>query len=117
MTTPPTILKGTLDLLALRALSWTPMHGFEIIEALERAAGAPIGIDDSALYQALYRLEAKGLLETEWGLTEHNRRARYYRLTAAGKNHLRAETKNWMQYAKTVSAILTATPTAARAGA
>ena len=117
MTTPPTILKGTLDLLALRALSWTPMHGFEIISALERAAGAPLGIDDSALYQSLYRLEARGLLETEWGLTEHNRRARYYTLTTAGKMHLRSETKNWMQYAKTVTTILTAAPTAVRAGA
>jgi PadR family transcriptional regulator, regulatory protein PadR len=115
--TPPPILKGTLDLLALRALSWTPMHGFEIMTALERAAGAPLGIDDSALYQSLYRLEAKGLLETEWGMTEHNRRARYYTLTTAGKSYLRSETKNWMQYAKTVTTILTATPSVARAGA
>jgi len=106
----PSILKGTLDLLVLRALSWAPMHGFEILSALERASGAPLGIDDSALYQALYRLEARGLLDTEWGVTDNNRRARYYKLTASGRAQLKAETKQWNAYMKTVSAILSATP-------
>ena len=102
------VLKGTLDLLVLRALSWTPMHGFEIVSWLERAANQSLDLDDSALYQAVYRLEERGLLEADWGVTENNRRARYYKLTAAGRTYLRAETRNWMQYAETVSAILTA---------
>ena len=102
------VLKGTLDLLVLRALSWTPMHGFEIVTWLERAANAALDVEDSALYQAVYRLEEKGLLEAEWGVTENNRRARYYKITAEGRAHLRAETRNWMQYAETVTNILTA---------
>jgi len=101
------VLKGTLDLLVLRALSWAPMHGFEIVSWLERAANGSLDFDDSALYQAVYRLEEKGLLTAEWGVTENNRRARYYKLTAAGRTHLRAETKNWVQYAGTVTDILT----------
>lgn len=102
------VLKGTLDLLVLRALSWTPMHGFEIVTWLERAGGGALELEDSALYQAVYRLEERGLLEADWGVTENNRRARYYKLTSAGRAFLRAETKNWMQYAETVSSILTA---------
>ena len=97
------VLKGTLDLLVLRALSWTPMHGFEIVSWLERAANGSLDLEDSALYQAVYRLEERGLLEADWGVTENNRRARYYKLTAAGRTHLRAETQNWMQYAETVT--------------
>lgn len=102
------VLKGTLDLLVLRALSWSPMHGFEIVSWLERAAGGSLDVDDSALYQAVYRLEERGMLAAEWGVTENNRRARYYKITAAGRAHLRAETKSWMQYAQTVTTILTA---------
>jgi transcriptional regulator len=101
------VLKGTLDLLVLRALTWTPMHGFEIVSWLEQAALGSLDIEDSALYQAVYRLEEKGLLQADWGVTENNRRARYYKLTAAGRAHLRAETKNWVQYADTVTTILT----------
>jgi PadR family transcriptional regulator PadR len=107
------VLKGTLDLLVLRALSWTPMHGFEIVSWLERAANASLDIEDSALYQAVYRLEERGLLQAEWGVTENNRRARYYKLTTAGRTHLRAETRNWVQYADTVTSILTASKSGA----
>lgn len=102
------VLKGTLDLLVLRALSWAPMHGFEIVTWLERAANSSLDFDDSALYQAVYRLEEKGLLLAEWGVTENNRRARYYKISPSGRAHLRAETKNWVQYAGTVTDILTA---------
>jgi transcriptional regulator len=101
------VLKGTLDLLVLRALSWSPMHGFEIVSWLERAAGGSLDVDDSALYQAVYRLEERGMLAAEWGVTENNRRARYYKITAAGRAHLRAETKSWVKYAQTVTTILT----------
>jgi transcriptional regulator len=103
------VVKGTLDLLVLRALGTGPMHGFEIVSWLERAAGGSLDVDDSALYQAVYRLEGRGLLEAEWGVTENNRRARYYTITAAGRTHLRAETKQWVQYSDLVTRILTTT--------
>ena len=109
------VLKGTLDLLVLRALTWAPMHGFEIVSWLEQAALGSLDIEDSALYQAVYRLEEKGLLQADWGVTENNRRARYYKLTAAGRAHLRAESKNWVQYADTVTTILTSASNASTA--
>ena len=111
------VLKGTLDLLVLRALSWSPMHGFEIVTWLERAANGSLELEDSALYQAVYRLEERGHLQAEWGVTENNRRARYYKLTAAGRACLRAETKNWVKYAETVTAILNAAKDGVAAGA
>lgn len=110
------VLKGTLDLLVLRALSWTPMHGFEIVSWLERAGSGALELEDSALYQAVYRLEERGLLQAEWGVTENNRRARYYKITPAGRAHLRAETKNWVEYAGTVTEILTAAKSALPGG-
>ena len=112
------VLKGTLDLLVLRALSWSPMHGFEIVSWLERAADGALDVEDSALYQAVYRLEERGLLQADWGVTENNRRARYYKITPAGRAHLRAETRNWVSYADTVTNILTvATPDSAKPSA
>lgn len=100
------VLKGTLDLLVLKALAWGPMHGFEVAAWLEERSDAALALDDSALYQALYRMEGKGLIAAEWGVTGNNRRARYYRLSAEGRAHLRAETSAWMRYAETVSRIL-----------
>ena len=82
------VIKGTLDVLVLKALSWTPMHGFEITRWLEQRSGGRIELEDSALYQALYRLEEKGLIEAKWGVTENNRRARYYTITRTGRRHL-----------------------------
>jgi transcriptional regulator len=104
------VIKGTLDVLALRALNVGPKHGFEIVEWLEQAAGGSLQIEDSALYQALYRLEERGYLKASWGVTANNRRARYYEITAKGKAHLQAETTNWLQYAKVVTAILSGAP-------
>ena len=101
------LLKGTLDMLVLRALSWDAMHGFEIITWLEDHSGGRLGVDDRALYQALQRLEERGLVAADWGVTENNRRARYYRISAAGRAHLRDETSHWLEYAKTVTEILT----------
>jgi PadR family transcriptional regulator, regulatory protein PadR len=101
------LVKGTLDVLVLKALSWTPMHGFEITSWLEARSGGALGVQDSALYQALHRLEARGLARAEWGVTANNQRARYYRLTAAGREHLVAETAQWVRYAETVTGILT----------
>ena len=102
------LVKGTLDVLVLKALSWTPMHGFEITTWLEQRSGGALGVQDSALYQALHRLEARGLTAADWGLTANSQRARYYRLTDAGRAHLAAETAQWVRYAETVTGILTA---------
>jgi transcriptional regulator len=107
---PLPVVKGTLDVLVLRALAWSAMHGFEITAHLERESGGALDIDDSALYQALYRLEARGHVAAEWGVTANNRRARYYALTPAGRAHLRAETARWLRYSKVVTAILAPEP-------
>ena len=104
------VVKGTLDLMVLKALQWTPMHGFEITAWLEERSEAGLSVDDSAIYQALYRLVARKLVKAEWGLTDNNRRARYYRPTAAGEAYLRAETTRWIRYTETVTGILTAEP-------
>jgi PadR family transcriptional regulator, regulatory protein PadR len=100
------ILKGTLDLLVLKALTWAPMHGFEITEWLEDRSDGGLDVDDSALYQALYRMEQRGLVTADWGVTENNRKARYYRLTSAGRAHLKAETSQWLRYSELVTGIL-----------
>ena len=104
------LVKGTLDMLVLKALSWTPMHGFEITTWLEARSAGTLGVQDSALYQALHRLEARGLAIAEWCVTANTQRARYYRLTDAGHAHLAAETAQWVRYAETVTGILTAAP-------
>ena len=100
------LLKGTLDLLILKTLSWGPMHGYAIATWLEQRSDGALGVDDSALYQALQRMEGRGWLAAEWGTTEHNRRARYYKLTAAGRQRLRTESAIWMRYTKSVTSIL-----------
>jgi PadR family transcriptional regulator PadR len=101
------LMKGTLDVLVLKALAWAPMHGFEITTWLEDRSGGTLGVQDSAMYQALQRLGARGLVSAEWGLTPNNQKARYYSLTKAGRGHLAAETEQWVRYADTVTTILT----------
>ena len=108
MAEPLPLVKGTLDVLVLKALSWTPMHGFEITSWLEERSGGSIGVQDSALYQALHRLEERGLVKAEWGVTPNNQRARYYSVTRPGRAHLVAATEQWVRYAETVTGILTA---------
>ena len=102
------VVKGTLDVLVLKALSWGPMHGFEVTSWLEDRSSGTLGVEDSALYQAFYRLEERNLVSADWGVTENNRKARYYRITSAGRAFLRAQTTQWLRYAETVSGILTA---------
>src|SRR5512135_2612436 len=85
------LLKGTLDVLVLKALSFGPMHGFEITRWIEDGSGGEIPIESAALLQALHRLEERRLVAAEWGITENNRRARYYSVTPAGKTRLRTE--------------------------
>ena len=82
------LLKGTLDLLVLKALSSGSMHGYRITRWLEESSKGAVGVEDSALYQALHRLEGRKLVEAKWGVTENNRRARYYKLTPRGREHL-----------------------------
>ena len=100
------LLKGTLDLLILKTLSWGPMHGYAIATWLEDRSGGTLGVDDSALYQALQRMEGRGWLSAEWGTTENNRRARYYKVTAAGRQRLRTESDTWLRYTASVTSIL-----------
>src|SRR3982750_4008958 len=99
------VLQGTLDLLVLKALSWTPMHGYNILDWLRRATHAELRIEDAALYPALHRMEARGLIDSEWGVSENNRRAKYYSLTAAGKRALRAEATSWNRYVNIVARV------------
>ncbi len=101
------LVKGTLDLLVLKALSWTPMHGFEITQWVEGRSKGTLDVRDSALYQALHRLEERDLVSADWGVTENNQRARYYRLTKGGRARLAAETAQWVRYASTLTSILT----------
>lgn len=107
------VVKGTLDLLVLKALSWTPMHGFEITSWLEDRSDGALEYDDSAIYQALYRLEKQGFISAQWGVTENNRKARYYRILRAGQEHLRTGTERLVRYTQLVAAILTAAVQAA----
>lgn len=100
------LVKGMLDTLVLRALSWTPMHGVEIIGWLEDRSGGRLAADDSAVYQAVYRMEARGLVSAEWGVTTSNRRARYYAITPAGRAYLRTETRRWLRTAQLVVDVL-----------
>ena len=107
------LVRGTLDALVLKALCWTPMHGFEITSWLEERTGGELEVNDSALYQALYRMEERGLVKAEWGVTENNRRARYYAITPAGQRYLAEEAERFLRYARTVGGILgAATPDA-----
>jgi PadR family transcriptional regulator, regulatory protein PadR len=100
------LLHGTLDLLVLKALSTTPMHGFGLSKWVEQRAGGELEIVDSALYKALHRLEDDGAIVAEWGVSDNNRRAKYYSLTARGRQRLRAETATWQRYVLAVSGIL-----------
>lgn len=102
------LLKGTLDVLVLKTLSWGPMHGFEIISWLEDRSGGRLNVDDAALLQALHRMEERGWIVADWGVTENNRRARYYELTAKGRNQLKDEAAQMREYADALTAILDA---------
>lgn len=107
MSSPLPVLRGTLDVLVLRALLRSSMHGFEITTWLETQAAGDLLILDSALYQSLYRLERRRLIIGEWRVTPNSRRARYYSLTARGHARLRSDTGDWLRYARVITAILT----------
>jgi PadR family transcriptional regulator len=103
------VVRGTLDVLVLKLLTWGPMHGFELVTRLEEESGHGLQLEDAALYQALRRMEERGFVEAEMGLTENNRRARYYAITTKGRAQLRAETAKWTRYSAMVSGILART--------
>jgi PadR family transcriptional regulator PadR len=100
------ILQGTLDVLILRALADGPQHGYAVSRWVHERTDGTLVIEDAPLYKALRRLEAAGAVEAEWGASENNRRARYYRLTHAGRRRLKAETSAWARYATAVADVL-----------
>jgi PadR family transcriptional regulator PadR len=104
------VIRGTLDLLILKSLSWGPMHGLAVLQWIEQGSQRQLQIEEGALYPALHRMEQKGWLESEWGYTEKSRRARFYRLTAAGRRQLAAELSRWGRYTDAVSLVLGAEP-------
>ena len=102
------LLRGTLDLLILKTISWAPMHGLEVLRWIEQATEQRLQIEEGALYPALHRLEQRGWLEAEWRYTERNRKAKYYRLTAAGRRQLVAELSKWSRYTEAVALVIAA---------
>ena len=102
------LLPGTLDLLVLKTLAWGPTHGLGVLRSIENVTHGELLIEEGALYPALHRLEERGWLDAEWGITEKNRRAKFYRLTAAGRRQLAAEVSRWSRYANVVQLVLNA---------
>lgn len=102
------LLRGTLDLLILKALSWGPMHGLAVLRWLEQVTHARLQVEEGALYPALHRMEQKGWLDAEWGMTDKNRKAKYYRLNANGRRQLRTELSRWARYTEAVALVLSA---------
>jgi transcriptional regulator len=100
------LIQGTVDLLVLRALQQGPVHGYAVSRWIRERTDAVISMEDAALYQALHRLEARGWVESEWGVSENNRRAKYYSLTTAGRRQLRDEVATWQRYAAAMSRVI-----------
>lgn len=100
------VLRGTLDLLILKTLAIEPMHGWGIAQRIQQLSRGVLDVNQGSLYPALQRLELKGAIDAEWRPSEHNRRARYYRLTSAGRRALGAETQSWRRYVSAVEWIL-----------
>ena len=103
------LLQGTLDLLILQALAWGAMHGYGVSRLIRERTNEVLLVEDAALYQALHRLERKGSIEAEWGVSDNNRRAKFYKLTAAGRQHLSAQTDSWARLAAAVTQVLNTT--------
>ncbi len=103
------LLQGSLDGLVLKTLSWEPMHGFGIARWLRRVTDDALQLEEGTLYPALYRMENRGWIRAEWRLTENNRRAKYYQLTAAGRRQLAREADNWVRFANAMAKVFSAT--------
>jgi transcriptional regulator len=103
---PMELLQGTLDVLVLRTLVWGPMHGYAVSRWIRERTDGVLAIEDAPLYKALHRLERAGYVSADWGLSENNRRARYYALTASGRRHLKVEESAWRRYTAAVAKVL-----------
>ena len=104
------LLPGTLDILVLKAVSLGPLHGYGVLLRIEQMTGGALLVEQGALYPALFRLEQQGLLDTEWGVSDNNRRAKFYRLTPAGRRRLKDGTAGWNRLAAAMAAALQARP-------
>jgi len=104
------LLQGTLDVLVLRALSWGPTHGYGVARFIRDGSTGSFKVLDGALYTALHRMEERGWVASEWGASDKKKRAKFYRLTAAGRRALRAETETWNDYAAAVARVMVAVP-------
>ena len=104
------LLQGTLDMLILKAVSLGDLHGYGVLLRLQQLTGGRLQIQQGSLYPALYRLERKGWIESEWGESENNRRAKFYRLTGSGRKHLKTETALWNDFSSVVAGVLRAIP-------
>ncbi|HVX41420.1 MAG TPA: PadR family transcriptional regulator [Gemmatimonadaceae bacterium] len=102
------LLQGTLDLIVLKALSWGPMHGFGIARWIQQTTGEVLEVEEGSLYPALYRMENRGWIKADWALTENGRRAKYYKLTAAGRKQLASELASWEQMQHAIGRIVSA---------
>jgi PadR family transcriptional regulator, regulatory protein PadR len=100
------LVQGTVDVLIMKTLSWRPMHGYAVSKWIRERTEGVLGVEDAALYQALHRLERRGWIESEWGLSENNRKAKFYQLTTEGRRQLRAEAATWREYAAAVFKVL-----------
>jgi len=107
---------GPLQLMILKTLTWGPQHGYAIASWIRRTTGEILQVEEGSLYPALHRMEQRGWIEADWGLSENNRRAKFYRLTEAGRSHLRAESPNWLRYARAVTAVLQSSEAPGAAG-
>jgi len=110
MTNSADILPGTLELLILKAVSLGSLHGYGVLLRIQQISGGAFEVEQGALYPALFRLEEKGMLASEWGVSENNRRAKYYRLTRKGEKRLRDQTATWNRVAAAIAAVLGARP-------
>lgn len=104
------LLQGTLDMLILKALTWGPMHGYGIVRWLEQTTERALQVEEGSLYPALHRMAKRGWVKSQWGVSENNRRAKYYTLTAAGRQQLQREAKTWEVFTGVVGRVLAATP-------
>ena len=102
------LVRGTFDLIILKTLSWGPLHGLGVLRAIETVTGNRLQIEEGALYPALHRLEGKRWLDAEWGYTEKNRKAKYYRITPLGRKQLATEVSRWARYTEAVGMVLNA---------
>jgi len=109
MTDRLSLVQGTLDVLVLKAVSWGPIHGYGVSRLIDEKSKGALVVDEAALYQALHRLARQGLVDATWGVSENNRRARFYELTSRGRSRLREDMKWWDEYATAMSRVLGAT--------